>query len=380
MKKGGIKMKKSAFLGIIALLSTFVFMGCGAKNNAPVGTIKNDTVSAGNVESESFKDVSSKVDELFTDFFGADKFSGYVYVAKNDSIILDKGYGKADFEKVISNTSQTKFDLASLTKQFTAFSIMQLEEKNLLNLKDKIDKYLPHFPHGNEITIHQLLTHTSGLPEHPDKFDIRKFRPSSQVDAATAKKIEVTLLSTPGSSFTYSNTGYILLGYIIEKASGETLDTYLNKNIFNPLDMKNTGFQNENSFIDNLAIGYLTYEKNKAEVSWTETNIGVVRGSSGLCSTVEDLIKWDKALTNKKLINKESYDKMYTPYTNNYSYGWYVYKDSNEKNYYEHFGVGTGYRSYILRNEEANTTVIIVSNFGDAPFGSITSLLKDYIK
>ena len=373
-------MKKTTLFSIIAILSISLLMGCRAKNNDNVSVTKNDTVSANNVESEKLKDVSSKVDALFTDFFGADKFSGYVYVTKDDSIILDKGYGKADFEKGLSNTAQTKFDLASLTKQFTAFSIMQLEEKKLLNVNDKIDKYLPQFPHGNEITIHQLLNHTSGLPEHPDKFDIRKFRPSNKIEAEATKKMEVTLASTPGSSFSYSNTGYILLGYIIEKASGKTLDAYFAENIFNPLDMKNSGFQNENSFIDNLAVGYLSYKKNRADISWTETNIGVVRGSSGLCSTVEDLIKWDKALTNKKLISKESYDKIYTPYENNYGYGWYVYKDSNEKNYYEHYGVGSGYRSYILRNVEANTTFIIVSNFGDVPFGSITSLLKDYIK
>ena len=373
-------MKRTALFSIITILSMTLFMGCGTKNNSNVSTTKNDTVSVPNTESEKLKDVSSQTDALFSDFFGADKFSGYVYVAKNDSIILEKGYGKADFEKGVSNTAQTKFDLASLTKQFTALSIMQLEEKKLLNVNDKINKYLPQFPHGNEITIHQLLIHTSGLPQHPDKFDIRKFRPSNKIDAATAKKMEVTLDSTPGSSFGYSNTGYILLGYIIEKISGKTLDAYFAENIFNPLDMKNTGFQDENSFIDNLAIGYLTYQKDKSEISWTETNVGVVRGSSGLCSTGEDLIKWDKALTNKKLISKESYDKMYMPYENNYGYGWYIYKDSNEKPYYEHYGVGTGYRSYILRNVEAKTTVIILSNFGDAPMGDLVSLLKEYIK
>ncbi len=373
-------MQNTTIFTIIVILSTSLFIGCGAKNNNMVSVAANNKESAVNTEKEKSKDISSKTDKLFTDFFGAGKFSGYVYVNKNNSIILDKGYGNADFEKNINNTAQTKFDLASLTKQFTALSIMQLQEKKLLNVNDKMDKYLPQFPHGNEITIHQLLNHTSGLPEHPEKFDIRKFRPSNKIDTAAAKKIEVTLASAPGSSFSYSNTGYILLGYIIEKTSGKSLDDYFSENIFSPLDMKNTGFKNDNSFINNLAVGYLSYKKDKAETSWTEINVGVVRGSSGLCSTVEDLIKWDTALTNKKLINKESYDKMYTPYENNYGYGWYVYKDSNEKYYYEHYGVGSGYRSYILRNVEANTTAIIVSNFGDVPFGDITSLLKDYIK
>ena len=372
-------MKKTLVFSIVAILCTYLFVGCGAKNNDSVST-NNDTLPVTNAEKEKLKDVHLKTDALFTDFFGADKFSGYVYVAKNNSIILDKGYGKADFENGIVNTVQTKFDLASLTKQFTALSIMQLEEKKFLNVDDKINKYLPQFPHGNEITIHQLLNHTSGLPEHPEKFDIRKFRPTNKPDVDAAKKNEVPLAFTPGSSFSYSNTGYILLGYIIEKVSGKTLDTYFAENIFNPLDMKNTGFKSENSFIDNLAVGYLSYKKDKAETSWSETNIGVVRGSSGLCSTVEDLIKWDNALTSKKLISKESYNRMYTPYKNNYCYGWYVYKNSNEKSYYEHYGVGSGYRSYILRNIEENITVIILSNFGDVPFGSVTSMLKDYIK
>ncbi|MFT5871382.1 MAG: CubicO group peptidase (beta-lactamase class C family) [Clostridium sp.] len=373
-------MKKTAVFSIITILSTSLFIGCGTKNADMASVVTNNKDFVVNAEKEKLKDVSSKADALFTDFFGSGIFSGYVYVTKNDSIILDKAYGKADFEKEISNTAQTKFDLASLTKQFTSLSVMQLQEKKLLNVNDKIDKYLPLFPHGNEITIHQLLTHTSGLPEHPDKFDIRKFRPSNKINKVDAKKMEVTLAFTPGSSFSYSNTGYILLGYIIEKTSTKTLDAYFAENIFKPLDMKNTGFQNKNSFIDNLAVGYLSNKKDKAETSWSETNVGVVRGSSGLCSTVEDLIKWDKALTNKKLINKESYDKMYTPYENNYGYGWYVYKDSNDKYSYEHYGVGSGYRSYILRNVQANTTAIILNNFGDSPLEDVTSLLKDYIK
>ena len=364
-------MKKTLLFSIIAVLCISIFVGCGAKNNKPVSTV--------NTTNEKLKDASSKIHALFTDYFGANKFSGYVYIRSNDSIILDKAYGMADFEKGISNTAQTKFDLASITKQFTSFSIMQLEEKKLLDVNHRIDKYIPEFPHGNEITIHQLLTHTSGLPVHPDKFDIKKFRPSNKIDTGTAKKMEVLLDFTPGSSFGYSNTAYILLGYIIEKISGKTLDAYFIENIFTPLDMKNTGFKNEDSFIDNLAVGYLSYNKDKAEKSWSETNAGVVRGSSGLCSTVEDLIKWDAALTNKKLITKESYYKMYTPHKSNYGYGWYVYKNSNENSYYEHYGVGSGYRSYILRNVEENTTVIIISNFGDVPFGVVTSVLKDIL-
>ncbi|MBU3129236.1 beta-lactamase family protein [Clostridium tagluense] len=124
-------MKKITLFSIISILSMSLFMGCGAKNN--------DTVPAANVNTEKVQGVSSKTDALFTDLFGSGKFSGYVYVTKNNSIILDKGYGNADFEKGTGNTAQTKFDLASLTKQFTALSVMQLEEKKMLNVNDKID-------------------------------------------------------------------------------------------------------------------------------------------------------------------------------------------------------------------------------------------------
>ncbi len=370
--KGENFMKKGMAIIIISILLMVTTAGCGAKDNA-----KSTAVS---LEKQNLTEVKKKLDKEFTDLLGPDRFSGYVFISKKGNVLLDKGYGKADFEKGTENTKQTKFDIASLTKQITAVAVMQLQEKKLLDVNDKIDKYLSSFPHGNEITIHQLLSHTSGLPEHSLQFDIRKFRPSNKNFGIEGSTENVTLAFAPGKGFQYSNTGYILLGYIIEKLSGKTLDVYFNENIFKPLSMANTGFKDENGQLNNLAIGYQSQNKDKAEKSWNFLNVGPVLGSSGLCSTIEDLILWDKALTEEKLISKESYNKIYTPNQSSYGYGWYSYKDSEGKRSYEHYGNASGYRSYILRAVDEDIRVIIASNYQNIPIGDMVGMVKDYIK
>jgi CubicO group peptidase (beta-lactamase class C family) len=346
--------------------------GCTAKDS-----VKTSISSA---EDQKLTETKAKLDKVFTDFYGPDIFSGYVYISKKGTVLLDKGYGKADFEKGTQNTKQTKFDIASLTKQITAVAIMQLEEKKLLAVNDTIDKYLPSFPHGNEMTIHQLLTHTSGLPEHSTDFDIRKFRPTYKNFGVEGKDEKVKLLFTPGSSFQYSNPGYILLGYIIEKLSGKNLDVYFAENIFKPLNMNNTGFRDENGQSKDLAAGYVTEKKEKAEKSWTLENIGYVYGSGGLCSTVEDLLNWENALSEQKLISKESYEKIYTPNKSYYGYGWYILKDSKGNRSYEHYGFASGYRSYILRGADEGIVAIVESNYQNVPIEAMAELLKGYIK
>jgi CubicO group peptidase (beta-lactamase class C family) len=347
---------------------------------AGCGTINSSKKTEATVENQKITETKENLDKVFTRLIGPDQFSGYAYISRKGTVLFDKGYGKADFEKGIESTKQTKYDIASLTKQFTAFSIMQLEEKKLLNLTDTIDKYLPTFPHGNEITIHQLLTHTSGLPEFSLDFDIRKFRPSYKNFGIEGKDENVKLSFKPGEDFQYSGTGYILLGYIIEKVSGKTLDVYLNENIFKPLNMKNTGYKDENGQLDNLATGYQSEKKEKAEKAWNQINVGSVLGASALCSTMEDLILWDKALTEQKFLSKESYEKIYTPNKKFYGYGWYIYTDSKGNRSYEHYGNASGYRSYILRAVDEDITVIIASNYGNVDMMGIVGLIKGYIR
>lgn len=365
-------MKRIMSIITASLLLAMTAAGCGVKPDVKT--------SSSPAEDQKLVELKAKLDKEFTDFYGADTFSGYVYISKKGTVLLDKGYGKADYEKATATTKQTKFDIASLTKQFTAVSIMQLEEKKLLNVNDTIDKYLPSFPYGNEITIHQLLTHTSGLPQHSTEFDIRKFRPSYKNFGKEGKDEKVKLLFKPGDNFEYSNTGYILLGYIIEKLSGKTLDAYFSENIFKPLNMNNTSFRDANGRIENLATGYSSEKKEKVETPWNLTNIGYSLGSAALCSTVEDLLKWESALREQKLISKESYEKIYTPNKNNYGYGWYILKDLEGNRSYEHYGNASGYRSYILRAVDEDIVAIVLSNYQNIPLEDMTAQFKSYLK
>lgn len=365
-------MKKSLSILTAAILLITMTAGCSTKGNS-----KSAATSA---EKQKLTELKTKLDKEFTDSWGTDAFSGYVYIAKKGEVLLDKGYGKADFDKGTENTKQTKFDVASITKQFTATAVMQLQEKKLLDINDKVDKYIPTFPHGSEITIHQLLSHTSGLPEHSLEFDIRKFKPSYKDFGKDGKNENVKLSFEPGKSFQYSNAGYILLGYIVEKVSGKALDAYLKENIFTPLNMKNTGYKSPEGQLDGLATGYVSSSKEKAEKSWTFINVGPAIGSASLCTTAEDLIIWQKALKEEKLLSKESYKKMYTPNQNNYGYGWYIYDLSEGKKLYEHYGNASGYRSYTMISPEADTQVIIVGNIQNAPIDSIMTIIKDYLK
>jgi CubicO group peptidase (beta-lactamase class C family) len=317
------------------------------------------------------KNVKEKINDVVNNYIDNDSFSGYVLVSMNNSIILDKGIGKADFKKEINNTNETKFNVASITKQFTSFAIMQLEEKNALSVNDNINKYLPNFPFGDKITIHQLLCHTSGLPDYPDDFDIAAHRPFNNKGADKANNDKVKLISEPGDSFLYSNSGYILLGYIIEKVSGKPLDEYFKENIFEPLGMKNTGYNNAENSIKDLAVGYNSVAKDVAPTSWYDINVGYIRGSSGLCTTAKDLIIWESALNEQKLISKASYEKMYKPNLMSYGYGWYINTSPKDNPSYFHYGVGSGYRTYVLRRPSDNLTIILLSNYGDYDMGFV---------
>lgn len=365
-------MKKSISILTAAILLITMTAGCSTKGNS-----KSTSASA---EKQKLAKLKTKLDKQFTDFWGTDTFSGYVYIAQKGQVLLDKGYGKADFDKGTENTKQTKFDVASITKQFTATAVMQLQEKKLLDVNDKVHKYIPTFPHGSEITIHELLCHTSGLPEHPLDFDIRKFRPSYKDFGKDGKNEKVQLSFDAGKGFQYSNTGYILLGYIVEKVSGKTLGEYFKENIFTPLNMKNTGYKTPEGELEGLATGYVDSKKEKAEKSWTFINVGPDVGSASLCTTAEDLIIWQKALKDEKLLSKESYKKMYTINLSNYGYGWYIYDLSGGKKLYEHYGNASGYRSYIMRIPENDTEVIIIGNYQNAPIDGIMTMIKNYLK
>jgi CubicO group peptidase (beta-lactamase class C family) len=313
-----------------------------------------------------------KINEAVDKSASAIKFNGSILVSKNGKVLLSKAYGMSNKEENSPNTTQTKFMIGSITKQFTALSIMQLEEKGLLSVNDKIDKYVSGFPHGKEITIHQLLSHTSGLPrdiETEIKFDSMPKTLEEALNMIKGKNIE--LLCTPGEKFNYSNSGYVLLGYIIEKVARKTYSDYLQENIFTPLKMDNSGVGYNRKENKELAIGYPIA---KQETSFDSYDISLWNSAGGIYSTVDDLYKWDRALYTEELISKKTLNTIYTPVKNNYGYGWFISRDENNTTY-SHEGSAFGFVSEITRQVDNDVFIVVLSNEENANYHGMSQTI-----
>ncbi|MFH7028713.1 MAG: serine hydrolase domain-containing protein [Heteroscytonema crispum UTEX LB 1556] len=293
--------------------------------------------------------MQSKIDNYLNAHVKINKFIGSVFIAQKGKILADKGYGMANYELDIPNTPQTIFRLGSITKQFTAMAIVQLQEKGLLNVNDPIIKYIPDYPPetGKQITIHHLLTHTSGIPNFtgfPDYLETMML--PSPVEKTIARFKDKPLEFQPGEKFNYSNSGYILLGYIVEKVSGKTYETYLHENIFQPIGMKNTGYDHHSTILKNRASGYSLGNDGLINTAYIDMSMPYAAGA--LYSTVEDLYLWDRALYTEKLVSKTSLNKMFTPFKEDYGYGWFITKAFNH-NLVTHNGRINGFSTNIHR-------------------------------
>jgi CubicO group peptidase (beta-lactamase class C family) len=328
------------------------------------------------------KVIANKLDNYLTAAEKYDNFSGSVLVAKGGTVLLDKGYNMSNFGQNIKNTPQSTFAIGSMTKQFTATAIMQLVEKGMINEQDKVSKYIPGFPNGDKITIDNLLTHTSGLSElSVPEYLSAKLEDSKKVENIINLFKNRPLYFEPGTKFEYSNSGYIVLGYIVEKVSGMKYADYLQNNIFKPLNMNHTG------------MGYNGTEKNYNSSGYTgyldvvpisdEIFLNAIYGAGALYSTTEDLYKWDRALKKHKLVTEATLDKMFSKHVpmskNNtvyYGYGWMVYDTSVGREIF-HGGNVLGFTSYIGRIPEQDLTVIILSNIGYSNIEELSAILTN---
>lgn len=255
-------------------------------------------------------------------------FSGTILVMKQNKVLLEKGYGLADREWNIANTAETKFRIGSVTKQFTAACILQLIEAGKISLDDKLSKFYPDFPKGDSVTIHMLLNHTSGIASYTDGRDFTAVATQTlSRDSMIGFFKNKPYNFSPGTKWTYNNSGYFLLGCIIEKVSGLTYTNYLQKNIFDKLEMKNSGVDKLDSVLAMRARGYSRAGKKTVNADYISMDWPFSAGV--LFSTVSDLYKWDRALYGTKILSKESLQKMFTPGKSNYGYG--VLIDSLEK-------------------------------------------------
>jgi len=316
------------------------------------------------------QDLASKIDEYLRTVVERSHFSGAILVARDKRVIVSQGYGLASIEYEVPNTPQTKFRLGSLTKQFTAMAVMMLQERGKLSVLDSICRYLPDCPESCQpITIHHLLTHTSGIPNFGYSLNqVEQVSLSSLLTRHMEQLRRLTIEFKPGAQFRYSNSGYILLGHIIEKASGEPYDVFMRKNIFGPLEMTNTGYEDRGSIIKHRAAGYSLSKEKLVSAAFVDMSVPFSAG--GLYSTVEDMYRWDQALYTEKLISRKSLDLMFTPFKFNYGYGWDIAEQFGRR-YIGHMGWIEGYAGYILRFPDDRLTVIVMSNLDSAPVNTI---------
>ena len=335
--------------------------------------------------------INEQLDKLINAYTEYGKFNGSVLVANQGKVIFKKGYGMANMEWDIPNKSNTKHRLGSITKQFTAMLILQLAAENKLDLHAQISKYLPDYPKetGDKITIHHLLTHTSGIPNYtsfPDFFQNESRNPYTP-DEFVKKFEDKPLDFEPGEQFSYSNSGYFLLGVIIEKVTGKSYEQMLNEHIFSPLNMTDSGYDNHDDILKNRATGYEKNGNTFVNSKYLDMTIPYAAGS--LYSTVEDLYKWDQALYTNTILPKDYMDMYFKPYitafgNNSYAYGWGVGKSpigkSTDSIYtISHGGGINGFNTIISRAPSDKSLVVLLNNTGGAPLNEITRAIRGII-
>ena len=294
-----------------------------------------------------------------------------VLISRNGEIIYQKGFG---FENIAGQkpvTVETIFRIGSITKQFTASAILKLQADGKLSVEDPVSKYIPDFPRGNEVTIHQLLTHISGIHSYTSEMDfIEEVKDGISQDALIDKIKGFEYDFEPGERWLYNNSGYFMLGYIIEKASGKSFEAYLKENFFDPAGMAHTGVHEKGRELPNEAMGY-SYE-NGAFSPAVDWNMSWAGGAGNLYSTVGDLHKWNAALFSGKLLTEASLKAAFTPVVlkdgskaqnmmDGYGYGWAVGKFRGAAEV-AHGGGLHGFITHLSRFTDKNVTVTVLTN------------------
>jgi CubicO group peptidase (beta-lactamase class C family) len=305
--------------------------------------------------------------QIIASYVDDKSFMGTVLVVKDGHALIDQGYGFADLEWNIPNAPTTKFRLGSLTKQFTAASILLLQERGKLNIDDPVSKYMPDAPAAwSKITIYNVLTHTSGIPNFTGFPDYRasEWKDTNPTELV-ARFRDKPLDFEPGAKFSYSNSGYILLGYLLEKVSGQTYGDFLQQNIFTPLGMKDTGIDSNAAILPQRAQGYRRSRQGIEHDGYVSMTIPFSAGA--LYSTTGDLLKWEQALFGGKVLKPESLTKMTTPFKDGYGFGIGIHPVDGHK-LLTHGGSIQGFNTSLNYYPDDKLTVIVLGNLtGGAP-------------
>jgi CubicO group peptidase (beta-lactamase class C family) len=315
------------------------------------------------------QDKARQIDEFISLYSKYQQFNGSALVAENGKVIFKKGYGLANMEWNLPNEPDTKFRLGSITKQFTATLIMQLVEQGKLNLDGKVSDYLVDYRKdtGGRMSIHHLLTHTAGVPNYtavPGFFQNVSRNPYS-VAEFIKQYASGDLEFEPGTKFNYSNSGYFLLGAIIEKVTGKPYEQVLKENVFDPAGMKNTGYDHYERIINKRATGYIKTPAGYENAPYLDMSLPYSAGS--LFSTVEDLYLWDQALNGEKILSAKSKELMFTPYLSDYGLGFVITKATLGPNKLvvptvQHGGGINGFNTTIVRLVGDKGLIVLLDN------------------
>jgi len=312
-------------------------------------------------------------------------FMGSVLVARAGEVLLSAGYGMANLEHDVPHTPQTKFRIGSITKQFTAAAILQLQEQGLLEVHDSISTYLPDYPNGEQITVHHLLNHTSGIPNYTE---LNNFEQTTKIkvtlDDLIARFSGEPLEFTPGERYRYTNSGYVVLTKIIETVSGHSYADYLQHQILEPLGMVDSGYDRQEVILPHRASGYIfsgeAYQNaDFVDMSWPS-------GAGGMYSTIEDLYKWEQGLYTDTVLSASSREMMFTPKVvvraeedgkgYYHGYGGIICTHYERKLLYHGGGID-GFSTRIARYPDERISIIVLTNIDAASATPVVPIAND---
>jgi CubicO group peptidase (beta-lactamase class C family) len=312
-------------------------------------------------QTASVRGIADQIATYLSAFADTGNFSGAVLVARGDKVLFRRAYGMANYELQVPNTPETRFHIASVSKPFTAAAILQLQEQGRLNVADHVSRYLPDFPNGDRITLDNLLTHTSGIPNVNNLPDYDLFaRAPHSLPELVAKFADLALDFQPGANYRYSNSNYNLLALVVEKVSGETYGDYLRKHIFGPAGMRDSGHDGDALRLILLAAsGYEPYGTTGYEkapyLDWSNKT-----GNGSLYSTLDDLYRFDRALNTNAILQSATRQKYFVEGKGN-RYGWFIRK-SHGRSVMSSNGRSPGFTAELDRFPQDDVTIIVLSN------------------
>ena len=331
----------------------------------------------GSVSLQGFsQNLNKKLDSLMTVYYGLNKFNGNVLVAKDGNIIFQGAYGYRDADKKIPNDPETIFQIGSVTKQFTTAILLMLQDQNKLSLKDKLSKYISDYPKGDSIIVDEIASHTAGIFNYTNDPAFMAKEASKSIDHL--KLIDLfknkPLTFAPGTKWAYSNSGYIILGHIIEKVTGKPYEQIVREMIFTPLQMNRSGFDFANLKDNNKAVGYNVLNSDMIiPASIVDSTVSYAAGA--IYSTIGDLYKWHKALNENKILSRELQELAYYPIKAQYGLGWFI--DSfDHKLQVSHGGGIFGFTAFINRIPKDDLVIILLNNTGAGNLQAISNTLR----